>query len=67
MSSDAIKRIASAAPTNTKELKALGVLSEQKVREYGSRLVRQVNKFIEDEGLESYVKQKHSNKKARKV
>ena len=54
MSTYAIQRIAVSVPRKTEELKDLGILSEQKVAEYGSRIVRQINKFIIDEGLETY-------------
>ena len=58
MSSEVIKTIASSVPTSIEELGALGVLGEQKLQEYGSRLVRQINKFVEDEGLDGYIKKR---------
>ena len=36
------------------ELGALGVLGEQKLEEYGSRLVNTIKKFVADEGLEGH-------------
>ena len=38
-------------PTTEEELVALGVLGDQKVKEYGDRLLRQIKKFVEDNDL----------------
>ena len=55
MSADVTKVIAANAPTTIEDLKALGVLGDKKVEEYGARLVRSVQKFVEGNSLQEYI------------
>ena len=50
-------------PTTVEELDALGVLGEQKLEEYGSRLVKTLKKFVADEGLEGHLKKRPKRSK----
>jgi len=47
-----IKTIASDAPTTIDGLKALGILGEKKLEEYGARIVKPIKTFVDKEGLE---------------
>ncbi len=58
LTGDNIKSIASAAPTTVPDLDALGILGEKKLEEYGSRIVKAINKYVEDEGLEGCLVQR---------
>jgi bloom syndrome protein len=55
LSNENMKTVAAQAPTNIEDLKAIGVLGENIVKDYGDRLVRNIGKFIEQEDLEDYV------------
>lgn len=45
-------------PTTKEELAALGGLGEKILEEYGSRIIRQINCFVEKENLSEYVKKR---------
>ena len=53
-----VKAIASHVPTTKEELAALGGLGEKILEDYGSRIIRQVNCFVEKENLAEYVKKR---------
>jgi ribonuclease D len=55
LSDPTIKSIAAFAPTTEDELVSMGLLGEQKMKDYGSRLVRKVKQFVEKNGLEDFV------------
>ncbi len=48
-----VKTIANNAPTTIDDLKALGILGEKKLEEYGARIVKPIKRFVEKEGLEN--------------
>jgi hypothetical protein len=52
LTGDDVKTIASNAPTTIDDLKALGILGEKKMEEYGARIVKPIKIFVEKEGLE---------------
>ena len=56
LSNDAMKSIAAQTPTTIEELKAIGSLGENIVKEYGERLVRVVKTFVESKGLQDYLR-----------
>uniref|UniRef100_A0A7R9ZIQ7 HRDC domain-containing protein n=1 Tax=Craspedostauros australis TaxID=1486917 RepID=A0A7R9ZIQ7_9STRA len=56
MKSEETKVIASNVPTTKEELVTLGVLGENKINQYGDKLLRGINRFIESNGLEGYLK-----------
>lgn len=49
------KSIAAYAPTTEDDLASLGVLGEQKMKEYGGRLVKVIKKFVDDKNLHEYI------------
>lgn len=55
ISHDATAAICNEVPTTVAELNALGVLGENVVKEYGERLVKNINAFIATENLKSYI------------
>mmetsp|Transcript_8198 Transcript_8198/g.12966 ORF Transcript_8198/g.12966 Transcript_8198/m.12966 type:complete len:252 (+) Transcript_8198:2-757(+) len=55
MTTATMKTIANSVPMTTEELSALGVLGEKILDEYGSRLIRQINSFVQTEKLSEYV------------
>ena len=55
ISPETTKIIAAFAPTTEEELESLGVLGESKLKEYGTRLVKVIKKFVEDNNLEKYI------------
>jgi hypothetical protein len=67
MKPESIKKIAWTVPTSHEELVSLGVLGENIIKEYGERLLRAINNFVEKEGLSEIISQKQSNKKAKIV
>lgn len=69
MSNPVIKAISSLCPTTLEELKSVDGLGEQKVKEYGERLVKNISNFVQTENLEELLAQKKSSRpmKARKV
>ena len=62
-----VKTIAYNAPTTLDDLKALGILGEKKLQEYGKRIVKPIYMYVEKEGLGEQLKQskqaKSSNEK----
>jgi superfamily II DNA helicase RecQ len=58
LSNPAVKQVALSAPTTVEELRAMSVVGENVIKEYGDQLVRAVNRFIEENNLESYVAQR---------
>lgn len=65
MSNDVIKQIAYAVPTTIDELRTLAVLGEQKVADYGDKVVSAINRFLEVEGLAEFVQSKRPTKRAK--
>lgn len=65
LSNDAMKSIAAQAPTDIDALKAIGVLGESIINEYGDRIVKIVSSFIEQEGLAEYVEGRPAAKRAK--
>jgi hypothetical protein len=55
LSTDVIRNIAASVPTSVEDLSESGVLGDQKLKEYGERLVKQIKKFVEDNQLEDYL------------
>jgi hypothetical protein len=55
MTTATMKTIANSVPMTKEELSALGVLGEKLLDEYGSRLIRQINSFVQTENLTEYV------------
>ena len=53
-----MKTIASNAPTTIDDLKALGIIGEKKLEEYGARIVKPIKTFVDKEGLESELSRK---------
>lgn len=62
LSNSAMKSIASQLPTNLAELRALGELGEQIIKDYGPRLVRVVQAYVEANGLQGLVKSRKKPK-----
>ena len=60
-----IKTIASNAPTTVNDLKALGILGEKKLEEYGARIVKPITRYVEKEGLEGQLGNRHQVKSSR--
>eukprot|EP00536_Pseudo-nitzschia_multiseries_P017448 jgi/Psemu1/264303/estExt_Genewise1Plus.C_15560004 len=58
LSAAEVKTIASHAPATVDDLKAIGILSEKKLEEYGARIVKPIRMYIEKEGLEDHVARK---------
>ena len=54
MSDQVSKQIAAYAPLSKDELGSLGVLGDQKLKEYGDRLVRVMQKVVNDHDLYKY-------------
>lgn len=54
MSNDAMITIAEQLPLTMDELSDLGVLGENVVKEYGERLVKNINAFVEQNDLRCY-------------
>ena len=67
MKPESIKKIAWTVPTSNEELTSLGVLGENIIKEYGERLLRAINNFVEKEGLTDIISQKQNSKKAKIV
>lgn len=55
MSSETILAVASQVPTTVQELHSISGLSENLIKEYGERLVKNINAFIAQEGLQKYL------------
>jgi len=65
MNNKAMGTIASQVPTSVEELNDLGVLGENVVKEYGERLIKNINTFIDQNKLQKYMQGKEN--KRRKV
>jgi hypothetical protein len=63
MSTDDIKIIADHVPTTVEELTALGVLGENKVAEYGDRIIDAVCRFVASKNLQEFVDQRRPLKR----
>ena len=59
-----VKTIASDAPTSLDELKALGILGEKKLEEYGARIVKPIKRYVEKEGLEDQLLERKQTAKS---
>jgi bloom syndrome protein len=55
MSYPTMKAVASQVPTTLDELKGLGILGEEIIKNYGERIVKIVTTFVEQSGLEKYI------------
>jgi bloom syndrome protein len=55
LSNESMKTIAAQAPMSIDELNALGVVGENIIKEYGERIVRAVQSFVTQQGLEEYI------------
>ena len=53
-----IKEVAAHVPTTVEELSALEILGEGKVEQYGERLIKQINTFIESRELQQYINER---------
>jgi hypothetical protein len=53
-----VKTVAEQVPTTVEELAALDILGESKLNEYGDRLVRQIQSFVDEKGLQEYINQR---------
>ena len=60
MKNEVIKMVASQCPTSLEELKAMDGLGEQKFNEYGERLIKNIQNFVQTEKLEPYLEKKRS-------
>jgi bloom syndrome protein len=63
MNQKAMGTIASQIPLSIDELNDLGIIGENVVKEYGERLIKNLNAFIEQNGLEKYVKGKENKRR----
>jgi hypothetical protein len=50
-----MKTIAAQVPMTIEELKALGLLGENIIKEYGERIVKVVSSYVAQENLEEYI------------
>jgi hypothetical protein len=55
LSGEQVKSVAALAPTTVEELSSEGVMGEQKIKEYGPRLVKAVNNYIQNHNLQEYI------------
>jgi bloom syndrome protein len=55
LSNDAMKSIAAQAPMTVEDLKAIGVLGESIINDYGDRIVKIVSSFVDQEELREYI------------
>lgn len=62
LSNEAMKSIAAQVPTTVEDLKAIGVLGENIIKEYGERIVKIVSSYVAQEGLEEYIARRPSKK-----
>lgn len=60
MKNEVIKMVASQCPTSLEELEAMDGLGEQKFKEYGERLIKNIQNFVQTENLEPYLEKKRS-------
>ena len=66
MTNKVIQTVAAQCPTTLEDLKAVDGLGEQKFKEYGGRLIRIINAFVEAENLQEHLDKKKSAQPARK-
>jgi len=66
MSNSAMSTLASQVPIDIEELATLGILGENVVQEYGERLVKSINSFVQQNGLQEYVI-KHTAKRSKTI
>jgi superfamily II DNA helicase RecQ len=62
MSNDAMKALAAGVPMTIEELKELGILGENIIKEYGEKIVKIVGNFIESNSLHAYIKDRRPSK-----
>ena len=55
MSNVAMRTIAEQAPTTLEDIKAMGILGENVIKEYGERLVKAVATYVTAQGLQEYL------------
>lgn len=55
MNNTAMSTIAAQVPLSINELNSLGVLGENVVKEYGDRLIKNINSFVQQNELEKYM------------
>ena len=67
MNLNAIETIASQIPLTIDELKDVAVLGEKIVEEYGQRLIKNLNAFVEQNSLHKYIDKLEKEKKRRKL
>ena len=65
MNNKAMSTIASQVPSSIDELNEIGVIGENVVKEYGDRLIKNLNAFVEQNDLQKYLKGK--TRKRRKI
>ena len=63
MNQKAMGTIASQVPLSIDELNDIGVIGENVVKEYGDRLIKNLNAFVEQNGLEKYVQGKENKRR----
>jgi len=61
MNAAAVKTIAIKVPLSVEELKIVGVLEESLLKEYGDRLIRNINSYIDQNGLQEHGKKESSS------
>ena len=66
MKNEVIKMVASQCPTTLEELKDLDGLGEQKFKDYGERLIKNIQSFVQMENLEHYLEKKRSSLPSKK-
>ena len=66
MTNKVIKTVAAQCPTTLEELKAVDGLGEQKFKEYGARLIRIINAFVETENLQEHLAKKRDAQPVKK-
>lgn len=59
------KSIASAVPMDVEELRGLGVLGENRVAEYGERIIAAVKTFVEKKGLWDHLESRRPSKRVK--
>ncbi len=65
MSNSAMNAIAEQIPLTIEELSELGVLGENVVKDYGERLIKNINAFVEQNALHVYVQNRDARRKAK--
>lgn len=65
MKDNVIRNLAAQAPTTKDELVATGLLAEQIIEDYGSRIVRCIKNYIETNNLQDQIAKHRSGKRSR--